>query len=400
MVYLVGLLDDLYLPIYTWAIVMHTNKLTSLNKHTSDKKRLLNRLYKKIHACIKCDLHDDLKVLRNINCTNVNADVFVISQAPSRNAIRFSGINFHKKDGSLCATGKALERFLNKMGRTVQFGSNCVYNTELVQCYPGSARKGDKLPPQYAVKKCHHFLIKEIQIIKPKLIFLMGKKSWEAFYNNAAIEKSTKNFSDSVGEITDYEGIPLIPIQHASTLNPRFAQMLNDDKLIKKINKVLKNMNTRRKIETRNRNFLKTYLNMSQTRWHNILKQVGPPKKEFSKYWTPNNPSSGWCGSVTKALMLSGKIPPGYIPCKHKTDAHYYFINPDTEKVIDLTIYQMAGEYENDYTNFCKRIFRPVVDIHTSRLMQKLDLKLDYSNFKFSKHNNTITYRKVVVFKK
>ena len=106
-------------------------------------------------------------------------------------------------------------------------------------------------------------------------------------------------------------------------------------------------MNSRKEIISRNRKYLEGQLNMTENEWLEFLKNVGKPLNGFGNNWTPENPSWGWCGGVTKSLRWGGKVADGYIPCKNNqdTDGHFYMINPITNEVIDLTIYQFDGEY-------------------------------------------------------
>ncbi|MBX3007668.1 MAG: hypothetical protein KF816_06525 [Melioribacteraceae bacterium] len=91
---------------------------------------------------------------------------------------------------------------------------------------------------------------------------------------------------------------------------------------------------------------------MTELKWLDVLINVGPPIEKYAKEWCLNNPSAGWCGGVTRALKILNKIPFGYKICRQKDDPHYYFINPGTNEVIDLTIYQMKNEYEHDYLDY------------------------------------------------
>lgn len=139
-------------------------------------------------------------------------------------------------------------------------------------------------------------------------------------------------------------------------------------------------MNNRKEITERNRIYLKDYFKMEENDWLDFLRNVGPPLNVYGLNWSPNNPAQGWCGGVTMALRLSGKVPDGYIPCRHKSEAHFYMINPNSKKVIDLTIYQFEGEYKFDYTDYQER-FMNVLSNSVSMLMDKLGLKIDSNKF-------------------
>jgi hypothetical protein len=146
-------------------------------------------------------------------------------------------------------------------------------------------------------------------------------------------------------------------------------------------------MNSRKNIIKRNRDYLSNYFSMSENQWLEFMKLVGKPDNKFGASWSPENPTSGWCGGVTMALRISGKIPEGYIACRQKDDAHYYIVNPSTEEVIDLTIYQMSGEYEHDYLEYNIR-FMNVLSKNVKKLLKALDLKIDESKFILNRKNN------------
>lgn len=87
-------------------------------------------------------------------------------------------------------------------------------------------------------------------------------------------------------------------------------------------------INSRKEIIQRNRKYLMDNFKMEEKDWLNFLRTVGPPLNKYGRNWNQNNPTQGWCGGVTMALRLSGKVPEGFIPCRHKSDAHFYMINP------------------------------------------------------------------------
>ncbi len=60
----------------------------------------LEDLYQEIHQCHVCHDMDKEKAFRRMDSTNINADVFIISQALAENTLRKSDINFVKPDGS------------------------------------------------------------------------------------------------------------------------------------------------------------------------------------------------------------------------------------------------------------------------------------------------------------
>jgi uracil-DNA glycosylase len=230
----------------------------------------LNELYKDIQNCHLCAQMDREKSLRLVDAVNLKSDVFIISQSLAENQLRKSGVNFFQVDGSLGTTGTNLEQFLNKFNRTVyphqevKISGNvtipscnpkykAVYNTEIAQCYPGKnkVKKGDRKPSGDEILNCNSqgFLIKEIMMIKPRLLLLMGKASRDSFFDYFLKKRIPPLLSEHISEIIRVGKIPafpvgnltlhMLPIQHASGANPRFPGMINDNRLVELITEVL-----------------------------------------------------------------------------------------------------------------------------------------------------------------
>ena len=231
---------------------------------------ILCELYLDLQNCHICAQMDREKSLRLVDAVNPKSDVFIISQTLAENQLRKSGVNFFKADGSLGSTGTSLELFLNKFNRTVYphqdvmiSGNvtipscnpkyNPVYNTEIAQCYPGKneGKKGDRKPSGYEISNCisKGFLIKEITMIQPRLLLLMGKPSRDSFFDYFLKVRYPPSLSDHISDITQDGKIPeftlgdltlhALPIQHASGANPRFRSMINDNRLVELITEVL-----------------------------------------------------------------------------------------------------------------------------------------------------------------
>jgi len=230
----------------------------------------LNELYKDIQNCHICPQMDREKSLRLVHAVNPKSDVFIISQTLAANQLRKSGVNFFQVDGRLGNTGASLEPFLNKFHRTVYphqkvtISGNvaipscspkykAVYNTEIAQCYPGKNKvgKGDRKPSSDEIQNCivKGFLIKEIMMIKPRLLLLMGKASRDSFFDYVVKVRYPPSLTEHISDIAQAGKIPgfsvgnltlhVLPIQHASGANPRFRSMMDDNRLVELITEVL-----------------------------------------------------------------------------------------------------------------------------------------------------------------
>ncbi len=231
----------------------------------------LEKLYHEIHSChICCPPMDPFKALRLTDAVEPNIDVFIVSQALAEKQLRKSGVNFFNEGGILGDTGKRLELFLNRFNRTVyptkavtldrgtmirkaNASLISVYNSEITQCFPGKieGKKGDRVPTAKEIGTClgQNFLKREIALIKPKLLLLMGNVSRIEFYNyfngtcgTGGLQVHMDNIVKS-GSIPTHQigetSVSVLPIQHASGVNPAFNRMLKNDALIGLIRSVL-----------------------------------------------------------------------------------------------------------------------------------------------------------------
>ncbi|MGI6484497.1 MAG: uracil-DNA glycosylase family protein [Candidatus Dojkabacteria bacterium] len=195
---------------------------------------------------------DPLKIYRDISKTNVNSKVMIIAEAMAPKQVRLSGVNYFYKDGRIGSTGKYLEKFLNLFNHSVYPNHpNCVYHTEIVHNFPGyiikNGKRNIRRPNSEEIKKSVEsgILQKEIEIIEPKLILLMGNTAYTTFYTHFLKQKLERNLSEEIEKISltgiykKYKDIPVIPIQHSSGANPRFSKFLKNNNLLEIIKRVL-----------------------------------------------------------------------------------------------------------------------------------------------------------------
>ena len=74
------------------------------------------------------------------------------------------------------------------------------------------------------------------------------------------------------------------------------------------------------------KNFLKSKFGLSVKAWLRINEIRRLSSTGVLDGWAENNPTWGWCGSVTNALYFSSNSPDGYIKCKNIDCQHFYFI--------------------------------------------------------------------------
>lgn len=216
-----------------------------------NKREQILSLYDDIYNLNVCG-KDPQKVRRDISKTNLNSKIMIIAEAMAPEQVRLSGINYFFKDGTIGSTGKSLEKFLNLFNHSVYPDNpNCIYHTEIVHSFPGyiitNGKRTIRRPNKKEIEESinSHILEREIDIIEPKIILLMGNTAYQTFYKyilNIKLERNLTREKEYISENRDYhlyENIPVIPIQHSSGANPRFNQMLKNKKLIGIIKNIL-----------------------------------------------------------------------------------------------------------------------------------------------------------------
>lgn len=224
---------------------------------------VLKKLYEEMHSCTKCFgeptckiAEDPKKVIRTVNKRSVTSALFLIGQALGEHTQRLSGMPYAKPDGSLSLTGHDLSKFLHAFGYTIDPPSNqyqYAYSSDIVQCFPGKKEtgRGDRKPNDHEIRNCmdQGYLVKEIELIRPKLILLMGKASRDTFYKYMLKESHPDSLSIHTQVIIERKEIPqfslgsldtyVLPIQHPSGANRRFSAFANNEQLLELIRGVL-----------------------------------------------------------------------------------------------------------------------------------------------------------------
>lgn len=129
-------------------------------------------------AIITADVCPELRVQATqlvLGDGNPNADIVFIGEAPGKNEDE-QGVPF------VGAAGK----FLNEMLASVNMNRSDVYITNIVKYRPPNNR--DPSPEEKAA--FWPYLVKQLQIIKPKIIITLGRHSMENFLPGMLISKT------------------------------------------------------------------------------------------------------------------------------------------------------------------------------------------------------------------
>jgi uracil-DNA glycosylase family 4 len=138
-------------------------------------------------ACRACHVCVDQGIIPEANPTfegRWGAPFFLVGQAPGpveRESRRpFSG-----------RAGKELDRWMVRAGfESPEEFRRLTYIAALMRCFPGRnpAGTGDLKPPPAAVANCAHWLDTELQLIKPKVLILVGQLAIARFLGPGRLE--------------------------------------------------------------------------------------------------------------------------------------------------------------------------------------------------------------------
>jgi len=177
----------------------------------------LDKLQKQALECHLCELS---KSRTNVvfGEGNTNADIMFVGEAPGSNEDA-SGKPFVGRSGELLT--KMIENVL-LMKR------DDVYITNIVKCRP--IDNAEPTPTQ--AHTCQPYLLKQIELIKPKLIIALGATAYHYLSGDET------NISKVRGTVHQQNGYTLIPTYHPSYLlrNPSAKKEVFEDlKLIKEL---------------------------------------------------------------------------------------------------------------------------------------------------------------------
>ncbi len=161
-----------------------------------EDRRLLRETESRILNCRLCSLHR-LRTNAVPGEGNWTAELMFIGEAPGRDEDA-QGRPFVGRAGKL----------LRKIIAAMKFREEEVFITNVVKCRPPDNRT----PHRDEVEFCSPYLVRQIQLIRPRVIVTLGKSSTEFFI------PSRTGMSSLRGKFGEYRGIPLMPTFHPSYL--------------------------------------------------------------------------------------------------------------------------------------------------------------------------------------
>ena len=172
------------------------NTTSNLKKDNSidevDKKKELNALKLDINSIIDCDLKNNSKKIV-LGDGNINSPIMLVGEAPSMLEDSV-GLTFLGEVGDL----------LKKMLNAINIKKENIYSTYAVNFRPPEDRK----PTSIEIKRYSQFLQKQVSIIKPRLIILMGSTAMESLTGlNSKISVERGKWKEVIVQNTTYNVI-------------------------------------------------------------------------------------------------------------------------------------------------------------------------------------------------
>jgi len=186
----------------------------------------MEKIKQQVIECTKCELSKT----RNNSVAgrgNFKSDVIFVGEAPGKNEDL-------KGEPFIGIAGKKLSIALESAGITREE----VYITNIVKCRPPNNR----VPTSIERDTCQEYLKKEIEIIKPKIICVLGNTAFGSLLDGKEITKFR-------GKIVSKDNqLYFLTVHPAATIyNQKLINVLEKD--IKKLFKMIKELNDNKKIK-------------------------------------------------------------------------------------------------------------------------------------------------------
>ena len=186
----------------------------------------LKKIKKQVTQCTKCELSKT----RNNSVPgkgNFKSDVIFVGEAPGKNEDM-------KGEPFIGIAGKKLSIALENAGIT----RDEVYITNIVKCRPPKNR----VPTTNERNTCQNYLKKEIEIIKPKIICILGNTAFNSLLDGKEIIK----FRGKI--VRKNNQLYFLTIHPAATIyNQKLINVLKKD--IKKLLKIIKELKNNKKVK-------------------------------------------------------------------------------------------------------------------------------------------------------
>jgi DNA polymerase len=169
----------------------------------------MSRLQNEAMACKRCELHPTRNTVV-FGVGDENADLMFVGEAPGADEDR-QGEPFVGRAGQL------LTKIIEAMG----FTRDGVYIANVIKCRP----PGNRNPKPIEIETCEPFLLRQVELIQPKVICALGSFAAQALLH------TDEKISRLRGRFHDYHGSKLMPTYHPAFLlrNPHSKKEVWED---------------------------------------------------------------------------------------------------------------------------------------------------------------------------
>lgn len=153
----------------------------------------LARLHREIRACSRCVAGGFIERAQPIVEGKASDRIMIVGQAPGIVELEVN----HPFSGR---SGVTLRAWLAEAGIPED---KLPYRTAITKCFPGKAASGagDRRPSPVEIALCTPFLERELDLVRPEVMILLGQLAIERFWGKAAL-------SDAVGKSRRIERTP------------------------------------------------------------------------------------------------------------------------------------------------------------------------------------------------
>ncbi len=167
-----------------------------------------------IGDCTRCPLHEGrTQIVQSTG--NINADLMFVGEAPGADEDA-QGVPFVGRSGKL----------LDKIIEAIGMKREDVFIGNINRCRP----PGNRTPTLEEAETCKPFLLKEVAIVRPKIIVVMGNTAMKNLLN------TKEGITKMRGSFVDYYGVKVMPTFHPAYLlrDPRKKREVWEDmKMVK-----------------------------------------------------------------------------------------------------------------------------------------------------------------------
>jgi len=169
-------------------------------------KNNFDSLVKEIKSCDRCPkMKDKTGVLGDQN-GDPNSSLFFLGEAPGRLGCDRTRIPFHGDQ-----SGDNFEELMMFINLT----RDEIFITNSVLCNPVNQKNNNRSPHKEEIKKCSHFLKKQLGLVNPKLIATIGATALSSL---KYIENHDYQLKNDCGKLLKWGEYKLFPLYHTSPL--------------------------------------------------------------------------------------------------------------------------------------------------------------------------------------